>query len=106
MEVHIWRLLANTTEPSMCVGDAAFLLNYLDHLLMTVLVMCVQLQRITARTSATFCSKAFSTSLRTGSVFTRSCLAKSRWVWRRVPYRRRFVSVPSLRIYWLFSRNI
>jgi len=29
-----WRHLANTTEPSMCGGDAAFLSNYLDHLLL------------------------------------------------------------------------
>jgi len=28
-----WRNLANTTEPSMCGGDAAFLSNYFDHLL-------------------------------------------------------------------------
>ena len=28
-----WRRLANTTEPSMCGGDAAFLSNYFDHLL-------------------------------------------------------------------------
>ena len=27
-----WRHLANTIEPSMCVGDAAFLSNYFDHL--------------------------------------------------------------------------
>jgi len=32
-----WRHLANTTEPSVCGGDAAFLLNYFYHffLLMT-----------------------------------------------------------------------
>jgi len=28
-----WRRLANTTEPSMCGGDAAFLSSYFDHLL-------------------------------------------------------------------------
>jgi len=28
-----WRHLANTTEPSMCVGDGGFLSNFLDHLL-------------------------------------------------------------------------
>ena len=28
-----WRHLANTTEPSMCGGDADFLSNYFDHLL-------------------------------------------------------------------------
>jgi len=28
-----WRNLTNTIEPSMCVGDAAFLSCYLDHLL-------------------------------------------------------------------------
>jgi len=28
-----WRNLANTIEPSMCGGDAAFLSNYFDHLL-------------------------------------------------------------------------
>ena len=27
-----WRHLANTSEPSVCGGDAAFLSNYLDHL--------------------------------------------------------------------------
>jgi len=27
-----WRHLPNTTEKSMCGGDAAFLLNYVDHL--------------------------------------------------------------------------
>jgi len=27
-----WRILANTTELSMCGGDAAFLSNYFDHL--------------------------------------------------------------------------
>jgi len=27
-----WRNLANTSEPSMCGGDAAFLSNYVDHL--------------------------------------------------------------------------
>ena len=27
-----WRNLANTTEPSMCGDDAAFLSNYFDHL--------------------------------------------------------------------------
>jgi len=31
-----WRNLANTTEPSMCGGDAAFCL-YLDHLLLLTL---------------------------------------------------------------------
>jgi len=29
-----WRHLANTTELSMCGGDAAFLSNYYDHLLL------------------------------------------------------------------------
>ena len=29
-----WRNLANTTEPSMCGGDAAFTLYYFDHLLL------------------------------------------------------------------------
>jgi len=28
----IWCNLANTIEPSMCGGDAAFLSNYFDHL--------------------------------------------------------------------------
>ena len=28
-----WRNVANTTEPSICGGDAAFLSNYFDHLL-------------------------------------------------------------------------
>jgi len=28
-----WRNLANTTEPSMCGGDVAFLSNYFNHLL-------------------------------------------------------------------------
>jgi len=27
-----WRNLANTTEPSMCGGEADFLSNYYDHL--------------------------------------------------------------------------
>jgi len=27
-----WRNLANTIEPSVCNGDAAFLSNYFDHL--------------------------------------------------------------------------
>jgi len=27
-----WRHLANTTEPSMCGGDAAFFSDYFDHL--------------------------------------------------------------------------
>jgi len=31
-----WRHLAKTTEPSMCCGDSAFLLNYFDHLLLCV----------------------------------------------------------------------
>jgi len=31
-----WRQLANTSEPSMCGGDAAFLSNYFDHLLNSV----------------------------------------------------------------------
>ena len=29
-----WRYLANTTEPSIFGGDAAFLSNYVDHLLL------------------------------------------------------------------------
>ena len=29
-----WRHLANTFELSMCSGDAAFLSNYFDHLLL------------------------------------------------------------------------
>ena len=29
-----WRHLANTTEPSTCGGDAAFLSNYFDHWLL------------------------------------------------------------------------
>jgi len=29
----LWRYLANTIEPSICAGDAAFLSNYFDHLL-------------------------------------------------------------------------
>jgi len=29
-----WRNLANTTEQSMCSGDAAFLSEYFDHLLL------------------------------------------------------------------------
>jgi len=32
-----WRHLANTTEPFMCGSDAAFLSNYLDHLLLLFL---------------------------------------------------------------------
>ena len=28
-----WHHMANTTEPPACGGDAAFLLNYFDHLL-------------------------------------------------------------------------
>ena len=28
-----WRHLANTTEPSVCCGDAVSLSNYFDHLL-------------------------------------------------------------------------
>jgi len=31
-----WRNLANMTEPSMCGGDAAFLSNYFDHLLIII----------------------------------------------------------------------
>ena len=31
-----WRNLANTTEPSVCCGDAAFLSNYFDHLFVFV----------------------------------------------------------------------
>jgi len=30
-----WRHMANTIEPSMCDGNAAFLSNYFDHLLLT-----------------------------------------------------------------------
>ena len=29
-----WRHLANTIEPSICSGDAAFLSNYFDYLLL------------------------------------------------------------------------
>jgi len=28
--------MANTTKPSMCGGDAAFLSNYFDHLLLII----------------------------------------------------------------------
>jgi len=31
-----WRHLANTIETSLCGGDAAFLLNYFDHLLLFI----------------------------------------------------------------------
>jgi len=41
-----WRNLANTIEPSMCGGDAAFLSNYFDHLL--------RLQAHTAETGRLF----------------------------------------------------
>jgi len=33
-----WRNLANTTEPSVCYGDVAFLSNYFDHLLLLLLL--------------------------------------------------------------------
>ena len=40
-----WRNLANTIEPSMCSGDAAFLSIYFDHLLyyLVLYVSCVNL---------------------------------------------------------------
>ena len=31
-----WHHLLNTTEPSMCGGDAAFLSNYFDYLLIVM----------------------------------------------------------------------
>ena len=33
-----WRNLANTTEPSMCGGDAAFLSNYFDQLFVIIII--------------------------------------------------------------------
>ena len=33
-----WRNLANTSEPFMCGGNAAFLSNYFDHLLLLLLL--------------------------------------------------------------------
>jgi len=40
-----WHNLANTIEPSMCGGDAAFLSNYLDQLLLFryLLIMTINL---------------------------------------------------------------
>jgi len=35
-----WRHLANTTEPSICGGDAVFLSNYFDHVLL-IFIVCV-----------------------------------------------------------------
>jgi len=35
-----WLNLANTTEPFMCGGDAAFLSNYSDHLLLMTCKIC------------------------------------------------------------------
>ena len=32
-----WDHLTNTTEPSVCGGDAAFLSNYFDHMLLLLL---------------------------------------------------------------------
>jgi len=37
-----WRNLANAIEPFMCGGDAAFLPNYFDHLLLSLLLLCLQ----------------------------------------------------------------
>jgi len=31
-----WRHLMNTTEPSMCSGDAAFLSSYFEHMFLCV----------------------------------------------------------------------
>jgi len=31
-----WRHLVNTTEPSMCSGDVAFLSNYFEHMFLCV----------------------------------------------------------------------
>jgi len=36
-----WRNLVNTTEPSVCGGNAAFLSNYVDHMLLVVPALCV-----------------------------------------------------------------
>jgi len=59
-----WRHMANKIEPSMCGGDAAFLSNYFDHLLLSliryfsdkymqqpVMALCM------ARDSAGFCKQ-------------------------------------------------
>jgi len=37
-----WRYLANTTEPSMCIGDAAFLSNYFDHLFIVIVIVIIK----------------------------------------------------------------
>ena len=36
-----WHNLANTIEPSMCGGAAAFLSNYFDHLVMPLNIFCL-----------------------------------------------------------------
>jgi len=40
-----WRQLVNTTEPSMCGGDAVFLSNYIDHLLLFYIICFVCLSQ-------------------------------------------------------------
>jgi len=37
-----WRHLANMIEPSVCGDDAAFLLNYFDHLLLLLLLLLLR----------------------------------------------------------------
>jgi len=45
-----WRHLANTFELSMCGGDAAFLSNYFDHLILFDIVVVI-LMRVVASES-------------------------------------------------------
>jgi len=40
------RHLANTIEPSMCGGEAAFLSNYFDHLIVTFWGLVISLERV------------------------------------------------------------
>jgi len=50
-----WRHLANTTEPSMCGGNAAFLSNYFDHLFMFVILSYSTFSSIDARLHLLYC---------------------------------------------------
>jgi len=45
-----WRHLANTTEPSLCGGDAAFLSDYFDRLFIVITtgdIKCKLITRVT-----------------------------------------------------------
>ena len=64
-----WRNLANTTEPCMCDGDTAFLLNYFDHSLLLLIGIYGCLRTNLCITSGIFCvSGIYGTPRRFGKI--------------------------------------